>query len=156
MKKINTDLIRKVRDKTGAPIMRVKFVLEEFNGDEGKAEKKLMKEGFDKIAKKKDRKTLQGLVGVYKHHSGKVGSMVEVLCETDFVARNKLFTEFTKDLAMQVASMDPKNKKELENQDFIKDPSKKVSDLMKELIMKTGENVKIGRFFRIELGEKEN
>ena len=156
MKKINADLIRKVRDKTGAPIMRVKTVLEEFNGDEKKAERKLMKEGFDRITKKKDRATSQGLVEVYKHHSGKVGSMVEVLCETDFVARNKLFVGFAKDLAMQVASMNPKNKKELENQDFIKDPSKKISDLVKELIMKTGENIKIGRFFRLELGEKEN
>lgn len=154
MKKISADLIRKVRNKTGAPIMRVKSVLEEFNGDEKKAEKKLMKEGFDKITKKKDRETSQGLVVVYEHHSGKVGSMVEVLCETDFVARNKLFVKFARDLAMQIASMNPKNEKELENQDFIKDPSKKISDLVKELIMKTGENIKIGRFSRIELGEK--
>ena len=79
--------------------------------------------------------------------------MVELLCETDFVARNELFQALGKDIAMQVASMEPKNVKDLENQDFIKDPSKKVSDLIKEVIAKTGENIKIGRIYRLELGK---
>lgn len=150
-KKITAKQIKKVREATGAPIMRVKKVLEEL-GDEKKAEKLLKKEGFEKIAKRASRETSQGLVETYMHHSGKVASLVEVLCETDFVARNKLFKELAHNLAMQVASMNPKNAKELESQDFIKDPKKKVSDLVKEVIAKTGENVRIGRIHRLEIG----
>jgi elongation factor Ts len=153
MKKITADQIRKLRDLTGAPVMRAKKVLEELNGDEKKAEEILKKEGFEKAAKREGRETSQGLVKAYTHHSGKIVSVVEVLCETDFVARNELFQELCQALAMQVASMDPKNIKELEGQDYIKDPSKKISDLVKEVIAKTGENVKIGRIFRMELGK---
>lgn len=153
MTKIDTDLIRKLRDETGAPVMRVKKVLEEFNGDEKKALALLKKEGFEKAEKRVDRSTEQGLVVSYAHHSGKVASLVELLCETDFVARNDLFRVTAYDIAMQVASMDPKNADELLGQEFIKDPSKKISDLIKELIAKTGENVKLGKFVRIAIGE---
>lgn len=151
--KISVDLIRKIREETGAPVIRVKKVLEEFKGDEKKAIVLLKKEGFEKIAKREKRETLQGIIDVYSHHSGKVASMVELLCETDFVARNELFKSLAHDLALQVASLDAKNKDELLKQDFIKDPTKKVSDLVGEVIAKTGENIRIGRIYRIELGK---
>ena len=153
MTKISADKIRKLRDATGAPVMRVKEVLEEQGGDEKKAEKILKKEGFEKAAERKDRETNQGVVSVYSHHSGKVIGVAELLCETDFVARNDLFKDLAYDLAMQVASMNPKNEKELLKQDFIKDSSKKVGDLVKGVVAKTGENVKVGRIYRMELGK---
>jgi len=153
MKKITASQIKDLRSKTGAPIMRVKEVLVKYDGDEEKAEKILRKEGFEKAAKKANRVTSEGLVEAYVHHSGKVASIVEILCETDFVARNKIFQELAHNLALQVASMEAKDAKELEKQDFIKDPSKKVNELVKEAIAKTGENIRIGRVYRIELGK---
>ncbi len=154
MGKINAAQIKKLRDTTGAPVMRVKKVLEEFKGDEKKAEKLLKKEGFEKAAKRKGRATSQGILEAYTHHSGKVVSVVELLCETDFVARNELFKSVAHELALQVASMGANNAKELENQDYIKDPKMKVADLIKELIAKTGENIRIGRVVRVELGKE--
>ncbi len=150
---LNIKLISRLREETGAPVIRVKKVLEEFNQDEKKALEVLKKEGFEKAVKRADRKTSQGVVVAYIHHTNKVASLVELLCETDFVARNKLFTKLANDLAMQVASMNAKNEKELLAQEFIKDPKQKVADLIKSIIAKTGENVRIGRFCRIEIGK---
>ena len=151
--KVTADQIRKLREKTGAPMIRVKKVLVEVKGDNQKAEKILKKEGFEKASKRDERETSQGLIQTYVHHSGKVASIVELLCETDFVARNKLFRELAHNLTLQVASMGAKDAKELEKQEFIRDPSKKISDLVREVITKTGENIRIGRIFRIELGK---
>jgi elongation factor Ts len=151
--KVTADQIRKLREKTGAPMIRAKKVLVEVKGDDQKAEKILKKEGFEKASKRGERETSQGLIETYVHHSGKVASVVELLCETDFVARNKLFRELAHNLALQVASMGAKDAKELEKQEFIRDPSKKISDLVREVITKTGENIRIGRIFRIELGK---
>lgn len=167
MTKITAKLIRSLREKTGAPMYRVKKVLEELGGNlpadatlqalqagEKKAEAVLKKEGFEKAATKLDRLTTAGEISAYVHHSGKVASLVEVFCETDFVARNAIFKSLTHDLALQVASMGAKDAKELENQQFIKDPTKKIGDLVKEVIAKTGENVRIGRIIRVELGQE--
>jgi elongation factor Ts len=151
--KIKADQIRTLRDATGAPVMRAKKVLEELNGNIKKAEEVLKKEGFEKVEKRQGRQTLEGKIICYQHHSGKVAGMIELLCETDFVARNELFTKLGYDLAMQVASMNPKDTSELLEQEFIKEPSKKVSDLVKEVIAKTGENIQIGRFYRLEIGK---
>jgi len=152
--KIDIDTIRKLREETGAPVIRVKKVLEEVGGDAKKAFVILREEGFEKAAKREGRETSQGVVESYIHHSGKVASVVELFCETDFVARNELFRELAHNLALQVASMEAKDAKELTLQEFIKDPSKKVGDLVKEVIAKTGENIRIGRIFRIELGKE--
>ena len=164
--KVTADMIRKLREVTGAPVIRAKKVLEEVMGDlpadatrqalqagEKKAEKILREEGYEAAQKKVARKTHEGLLFSYVHHSGKVASLVELLCETDFVARNKLFQDLGHNLALQVASMSPKDIKELEGQDFIKDPSNKILDLVKDVIAKTGENVRISRIYRVELGE---
>lgn len=148
--KISIDLIKKLKEETGAPIIRVKKVLEEFEGNEKKAFAVLQKEGFEKAAKREGRETSQGKVFVYAHHTGKVVGVIELFCETDFVSRNELFETLGKDIAMQVASM---GEKDIEKQEFIKDPSKKIDDLLKAVIAKTGENVKLGRVFRIDLGK---
>ena len=150
MAKIDIEQIKRLRKETGAPVIRIKQVLEEQKGNEDKAAKILKKEGFEKAAKRSSRETKSGIVVSYSHHTQKVVGIVEIFCETDFVARNQLFQELGKDLAMQVASMGKKN---FENQEFIKDPSKKVSDLIKDVIVKTGENCKLGRVMKIELGK---
>lgn len=152
MAKITTEQIKKLRDETGAGVMRVKTVLEEVKGDEKKAVGILRKEGFEKVAKRSERATGQGIVASYMHHSQKVGVLVEILTETDFVAKNELVTALGKDVSLQIASMDPKDNALLEDQEFIKDPKKKIIDLVKEVSSKTGENIKIGRFARIEVG----
>jgi elongation factor Ts len=148
--KVSIDLIKKLKEETGAPIIRVKKVLEEFEGNEKKAFEILQKEGFEKAAKREGRETSQGKVFVYAHHTGKVVGVVELFSETDFVARNSLFEELGKDIAMQVASM---GEKEITKQEFIKDPSKKISDLIKAVIAKTGENIRLGKVLRVELGK---
>lgn len=149
MGKLNIELIKKLREATGAPVIRVKRVLEEVGGNEKKAFEILQKEGFEKAAKRQSRQTGQGKIFVYTHHTGKVVGVVELLSETDFVARNDLFEALGKDLAMQVASM---GEKDFSGQEFIKDPTKKVGDLVKELMAKTGENIRLGRVIKLELG----
>ncbi|MDP3994738.1 MAG: elongation factor Ts [bacterium] len=151
MTKIAIGLIRKLREQTGAPVLRVKKVLEEVGGNETKAFKILQKEGFEKAEKREGRETSQGKVFCYSHHTGKVVGVAELLCETDFVARNALFETLGKDIAMQTASM---GENDIGKQEFVKDPSKKISDLVKELIAKTGENIRIGQVFRVVLGKK--
>lgn len=150
MGKLNIELIKKLKEATGAPVIRVKKVLEKVSGDEKKAFAILQKEGFEKATERQARHTGQGKIFTYVHHTGKVASLVELLCETDFVARNELFETLGRDIAMQVASM---GEKDIEKQEFIKDPSKKVGDLVKEVIAKTGENIRIGRIFKVELGK---
>lgn len=152
MTKVTTKQIKRLRTATGAPMIRVKKVLLEVNGNEKKAEKLLKKEGFEKAAKRSERATNAGIIKAYTHHSGKIVSVVELLCETDFVAKNDLFLNLANDLAMQVASMSPKDASELKKQDFIKDPSKKVEDLLKDVIAKTGENIRIGLVRKFEIG----
>lgn len=150
MVKITAEQIRKLREITGAPVMRVKKVLEAEGGDEAKAIKILREEGFEKAKKRAERETKAGIIKTYVHHSNKIASVVELFAETDFVARNELFIELAHDIALQIASMGTEN---ILEQDFIRDPSKKIQDLVKEVIAKTGENIRLGRVFRFELGE---
>ncbi len=151
MAKIDASTIKKLRDETGAPVIRVKNVLEEFKGNEKKAREVLLKEGFEKAAKRSERETKQGVIETYVHHSNKVAAVVELFCETDFVARNELFRELAHDIALQVSAMGSDG---VEKQDFIRDPSKKIEDLIKEVVAKTGENIRLGRVSRFELGEE--
>jgi len=149
---IPVDLIKKLREETGAPVIRVKQVLDEVGGSEKKAFEILQKEGFEKAAKRADRVTSQGVIASYVHHTKKIASLVELLCETDFVARNEVFLATAQDFAMQVASTNPKDEAALLADEFIKDPSMKVEDLLKSAIAKTGENIRLGRFYRLEIG----
>lgn len=131
--------------------MECRQALEASDGDEKKALLWLKQKGLDRAAKKAEREVKTGLVESYTHN-GRVGVLVEVLCETDFVARNEAFQKLVHELTLQIASMNPKNVEELLEQEYIRDPQKKVEDLVKEVIAKTGENVVVRRFHRLELG----
>ena len=148
---ISVEQIKNLRAKTGLGIHDVKNALEESNGDETKALAWLKEKGLSTVAKKSDRATSQGLVEAYVH-GGRLGALVEVNCETDFVARNDEFKMFVKDIAMQVASMNPENVDELLKQAYFRAPSMTIQDLLNDTITKIGENIKISRISRFELG----
>ena len=150
--KISIEDIKKLRIKSGAGIADVRRALEEAGGDFKKAEGFLKTWGAEIASKKKDRATGQGLVETYIHAGGKVGGMVEVNCETDFVAKTDEFKNLAHEIAMQIAAMDPADVEELIKQEYIRDSSKTIDDLVKEVIAKVGENVVIKRFMRFELG----
>ncbi len=151
--KITTDQIKALREKTGAGILECRKVLETTSGDEKKALELLKEKGLKVAEEKKERETKQGIIESYTHAGGKVVAIVELLCETDFVAKNEEFRALGHELAMQVAAMNPKNIEALLKQEYIRDASKKVEDLMTELIGKIRENIKVGRIARFELGE---
>lgn len=153
MTKVSIEQIKKVRSETGAPVAEVKKALEEAGGDEKKAKEVLRKAGFERAEKKAGRETAVGSIFTYIHHSGTVASMIELLCETDFVARTDEFQKLGKELAMQVASMNPRDGKELLVQEYIREPEKKVEELVKGVVAKTGENIRIGRIARFAIGE---
>lgn len=150
---IKSEDIQKLREKTGVGIMDCKKALEEAKNDFKKAIEVLKKSGAMKAAKKAQRVTSQGLIESYIHANGKIGVLIEVNCETDFVCRNSIFKGLVHDLAMQIASMNPKAIKDLEKQEFIKDPDLTIKDYITQKIAQTGENIQIKRFIRYELGK---
>lgn len=152
MSKITINQIKKLRTQTGAGIMEIKKALEEAGGDEKRALKILKKMGTIKAGKKEKRKTGEGVVEAYIHVNGKVGSLVVLACETDFVARTAEFKNLAHEIAMQVCAMNPRDNKELLAQLWIRDESKTISDLIKEHIAKFGENIKLEDFKRLEVG----
>ena len=194
---ITAALVKELREKSGAGMMDCKKALTETNGDMDKAIDFLRENGLASVAKKSSRIASEGLVDSYIH-GGRIGVLVEVNSETDFVAKNEEFKSFVRDIAMQIAAVAPKyvsreevpaeeveherkilteqargeNKPEhiiekmvegrlekfyeeicLLDQDFIKDPDKKIQDILNDLIAKIGENIKIRRFVRFEVGE---
>ena len=159
----NTELIKQLRDLTSAGVMDCKRALEESDGDVSKAEKLLKDQGIASAAKKASRETDQGVIETYVHSGGRIAAIVEVNCETDFVARTDEFSSLAHDIAMQIAAMDPSivggdepetNAEEsLLLQPFIKDPSKSIQDLINETVGKLGENIRVRRFQRFSLGE---
>ena len=198
MAEISATAVKNLREKTGAGMMDCKKALVECGGNEEKAIAYLREKGLAKAAKKAGRATSQGIIGSYIHNNGKLGVMIELKCETDFVAKNEKFQAFAKDLAMQVAAANPvcvtpeqvpadllakereiyKNQAMQEGkpeaiaekivdgrikkfysevclleQPFIKDDKKTIKDLLNELIAVLGENMQIGRFSRLVLGE---
>jgi elongation factor Ts len=150
---VTTDQIKKFREKTGGGIMECKRALEETKGDEKKAEVLLKKWGIERSEKKQGRATKAGIVDSYIHMAGKVGVMLEILCETDFVAKTDDFKKLSHEICLQIASMEPKDVKALLAQEYIRDPKVKIGDLVKETIGKLGENITVSRFTRFELGE---
>lgn len=194
---ITAAMVKELREKSGAGMMDCKKALTETNGDMEKAVDFLREKGLASVAKKSSRIASEGLVEAYVH-GGRIGVLVEVNSETDFVAKNEEFQNFVKDIAMQIAAVAPKyvsreevpadeveheknvlteqarseNKPEhiiekmvegrlekfyeeicLLDQDFIKDSDKKIRDILNDLIAKIGENIKIRRFVRFEVGE---
>lgn len=150
---IKADDIALLRQKTGAGVMDCKEALLKAGGNKKKALDILKAMGKDKAKKRSDRLTKQGLIECYVHKGSRMGAMVEVACETDFVAKTDDFKKLAHDVAMQVASMNPKDLKELLNQPYIFDDKKTVADLVEEVIAKTGEKCEIKRFGRFEIGE---
>lgn len=149
----DVEKIKKLRIETGLGIHDIKKALEEAKGDEKKAVELLKKWGLNTVAKRAGRDANQGIIYTYTHANHRFGSMVEVNCETDFVARNDGFKQFVHDVALQVAAMNPESVEDLLKMEFFKEPSKTIGDLLTETIQKIGENIKIKRFVRYELGE---
>ncbi len=147
---ITAELVKKLREKTGAGMMDCKKVLTETNGDMEKAIELLRERGIAKAAKKSDRIAAEGLVETYISDDGKVGSVVEVNSETDFVAKNQEFIDFVKNIAKQVATQNPANVEELLGQKYIEDATKTVKEILTDKIATIGENMSIRRFARFE------
>jgi elongation factor Ts len=198
MAQISANAVKELRDKTSAGMMDCKKALEACGGDSEKAVAWLREKGLAKVAKKAGRATSEGVIGSYVHSNGKIAVLVEIKCETDFVARGEKFQEFAKNVAMQIAAANPvcvssdqvpadvlekekaiyvaqtkaegkpdnivekivegrikKYFKEicLLEQPFIKDDKLSIQDLLTTLVATLGENIQIGRFVRMQLGE---
>lgn len=175
MTSISVDLIKELRYMTSASLVHCKKALEESKGDVKAAALILRKQGLEIAAKKQGRAAKEGRVEAYIHHSNKIGVLIEVNCESDFVAKNDDFVQFIKDLAMQIAAANPayikkedvpaevidqeKNKEDfykthcLLEQPFVKDPSTIISDYLGSMVAKIGENIVIRRFTRYKIGE---
>lgn len=139
--------IKKLRELTGAGIMDAKRALEEAGGDFNKAEEIIKDKGFAKAASKSEREIKAGLVKTYLHNN-RVGVLLKLGCETDFVAKSQPFQELAHDLAMQIAAMAPNDVQVLLSQPFIKDESVTIDNLIKQAIAKTGENIRVEAFYR--------
>ncbi len=195
---VSTDLIKQLRAMTGAGMLDVKKALEDADGDLEKAAELLRERGIAKADKKADRVAKEGLIGSYIHHNGKIAVLVEVNCETDFVARNEVFQDLARNLAMHIAMASPaytrledvpedvlaaekhallrqvaeegkpanvaekmvegRLRKYLSEivlleQEYIKDDKKTIDALVKEVAATLGENIQVGRFSRIAIGE---
>ncbi len=142
--------IQKLREITGAGVMACKKALEDAGGDIEKAITLIRELGIARAEEREGREARAGVIDAYLHND-RVGVLLELNCETDFVARSDVFRELVHNLAMQVAAMSPQDTEELLAQPYIRDEKITVDDLVKEVILKTGENIKIGRFTRYEL-----
>lgn len=150
---VDLTLLKRLRNETSVSLADCRRALEETSGNYQKALIWLKKHGIEKAEKKADRKTPQGLVDSYIHQNGRVGALIEVSCETDFVARTDIFKNLVHEICMQTAAMNPKDVSALLKQEYIRDESKTIEDLVKEAIAKLGENIVIKRFQRFEIGE---
>lgn len=144
------ELVKKLREETQASIADCRKALDESHGDYKKAIEWLAKRGAEIAEKKANRQTSQGLVEAYVH-SGKVGVLVTLLCETDFVARTDEFKNLAHEIALQVSAMNPKDVKSLLSQEYIRDPQMTIEQLIKSVIGKIGENIVVREFTRQEL-----
>jgi len=151
MADIDLKTLKKLRDETSASIADCRRALDESNGNFDKALAWLQKRAAEIAAKKADRETSQGLIEAYIHQGGKVGVLVELLCETDFVAKTDEFKHLAKEVGMQVAAMDPKDVETLLKQEYIRDGSQTIEALVKGVVGKLGENITVKRFVRFEI-----
>ena len=147
------DKIKKLREITGAGVMEVKQALDEAAGEEKVALDILKKRGAAVAKKRSGRSTSQGLIDSYIH-LGKIGVLMEVNCETDFVAKCDEFKKFVREVTLQAASVDAQSVDELLNSRYFRDENKTIEGLLEEVIAKTGENIRIKRFARFALSEK--
>lgn len=147
---MDASLVQKLRLETGAGIMECKKALTEANGDYDRAREIVQEKGVAKAEKRADREAGAGMIHSYIHN-GRVGVLLQLNCETDFVARNDQFKELAHNIVMQIASMNPQTNEELLSSPYIKDPSMTVDQLIKGYIAKIGENIKVGKFIRYEI-----
>lgn len=138
--------IKALRDATGLSFGQISKALTEAGGDQAKAMDILKTYGAQIAAKKSERQVKEGTVAAYVHTTKKVGSLVELLCETDFVAKNSEFQQLAYDLAMHIAAFKPADAAELLAQPFVKDQDMTVQDLINQAVGKLGENIQIGEF----------
>ena len=165
---VDVKLVRTLRDQTGAGIMDCKDALEKSDGDMEKAVQTLREKGVSSATKRVGKDTNEGVIETYLHTGGRVGAMVELGCETDFVARTEEFQKLAHDICMQIAAMGPLyiDADEIEEGDdrppaqialmlqpFIKNGSSSVGEMVKELAGKVGENIRVVRFSRLAVGE---
>jgi elongation factor Ts len=164
---VSTEDVKKLREATGAGMLDCKKALDDTDGDFEKAKENLRKKGFESAAKRAERETAEGLVQSYIHHNSRLGVLVELNCESDFVARTDDFRKLGQQIALHIAGAaplyvssedvpdgadgDPKETVLLQ-QPFVQDESRTIEDLIKETISKTGENIRVKRFARFELG----
>ncbi|KKS44530.1 translation elongation factor Ts [Candidatus Azambacteria bacterium RIFOXYD1_FULL_42_11] len=143
--------LKKIREMTGASVDAVRQALERAEGRIEQALSLLKERGAVVAAKKADRETGEGIISSYIHSNGKIGVLVKLMCETDFVARNEQFKKLSYELAMHIAAADPQSVEELLYQAYIRDEDTTVEELIKNYIAKMGENIKIGEFCRFEI-----
>lgn len=151
MANIDLKQLKKLRDETSASIADCRRALDESDGDYKKALEWLKKRSAEIAAKKSDRETSEGIIEAYIHQTGRVGVLVELLCETDFVAKTDEFKNLAHELAMQVSAMNPADVEALMQQDYIRDSGQKIEQLVKSAIGKLGENITVKRFTRFEI-----
>jgi elongation factor Ts len=149
--KTDMEMLKKLREETGAGVMDVRRALEASEGSEAKAKEWLRANAIKTADKKADRETKEGYVASYIHTTGKVGAMVALSCETDFVAKTEDFRNLGREIAMQVASMKPETIEELMTQAYIRDPKVSIQDLIKQTAGKVGENIVIKQMACIQI-----
>lgn len=151
--KVSLDAIKKLREESQAGVADCRQALEDADGNYDKAKKLLTERGLEKAAKKEGKETSQGVIESYVHATGKVGVLVELRCETDFVARTDEFKHLAHELTLQIAAMNPKDVAELLSSAYIRDAGQTMEQLVKITIAKLGENITVARFTRFVLGE---
>ncbi len=143
---ISAEAVKELRDKTGVSMMECKKALEQAAGDMEKALAILGERAAASAQKKGDRALGAGTVAAYVHAGGQIGALVVLSCETDFVSKNEEFVALARDIAMHISAMRPANKEELMSQQYIKDPSKAIADLISAAVQKFGERTEISGF----------
>ncbi len=152
MAKIDPKDVQRLRNESGAGVMDCKRALEETGGDYAKALALIKERGIQSVAKKSEREAKEGVIASYVHSNRRVGALVELASETDFVSRGEDFQRLAQEIAMQVAAMEPASVDELLEQPYIRDASKKIKDLVTDVAASTKENVHVRRIQRFELG----
>ena len=152
MATISAGDVQRLRTETGAGVMECKRALEETGGDFGKAQALIKERGLAKAQKKSGREAKEGLIASYIH-GGRIGALVELTSETDFVSRNPQFQELANEVAKQVAAMAPESVEDLLKQSYIRDTSKTIGELVTAVAASTGENIQVRRISRFQVGE---
>lgn len=153
MANYTTQDIQDLREQTGMGLMDIKKALDEADGNRARAMELLKERGATIMGKKSDRATGEGLIEAYVH-AGRIGVLLEVNCETDFVSRSETFQEFAHDLALQISSMNPENVEALLEQPFIKDSKLSIAQYLQDVTSRVGEKVVIQRFSRFQVGQE--